>query len=82
VIGSRAVRLFPLYHPAAALYTPSMLETLRTDFHRIPGLLALGAPAQPEPIEPFSELEEESVPEPEQMPGAAQPEPAPQLGLF
>ncbi len=29
VIGPRAVRLYPLYHPAAALYTPSMLETLR-----------------------------------------------------
>jgi DNA polymerase len=82
VIGSRAARLYPLYHPAAALYTPSMLETLRTDFHRIPALLALGAPEQPEPIEPLAEFEAESVPEPEQMAGAAQPEPAPQLGLF
>ena len=44
VIGERAVRLYPLYHPAAALYTPSMLATLRTDFERIPALLALGAP--------------------------------------
>jgi uracil-DNA glycosylase len=48
VIGSRAVRLYPLYHPAAALYTPSTLETLRADFLRIPELLARGAPAQPE----------------------------------
>ena len=49
--------LGPLFHPAAALYTPSMLETLRTDFGRIPELLALGAPEQPEPIEPEPEPE-------------------------
>ena len=36
LIGPRAVRLYPLYHPAAALYTPSMLEILRADFARIP----------------------------------------------
>ncbi len=56
VIGPRAVRLLPLYHPAAALYTPSNLETLRADFQRIPDLLALGPPAQPEP-EPAGEPE-------------------------
>src|SRR5579884_1595790 len=48
IIGHRAVRLYPLYHPAAALYTPSMLETLRGDFQRIPDLLAQGPPPQPE----------------------------------
>src|SRR5947209_11051528 len=58
MIGPRAVRLYPLYHPAAALYTPSMLETLRSDFQRIPQLLALGAPQQPEPVSPPAELEE------------------------
>ena len=47
VIGRRAVRLYPIYHPAAALYTPRMLETLREDFSRLPELLALGAPEQP-----------------------------------
>jgi DNA polymerase len=52
VIGTRAVRLYPLYHPAAALYTPSTLETLRSDFHRIPALLELGAPDQPPPPPP------------------------------
>ncbi len=52
LIGPRAVRLLPLHHPAAALYTPSNLETLRADFARIPGLLALGAPVQPEPPPP------------------------------
>ena len=40
VIGPLAVRLLPLLHPAAALYTPAMLATLRADFQRIPELLA------------------------------------------
>src|SRR4029450_3596735 len=44
MLGPRRVRLYPLFHPAAALYTPSMLETLRGDFRRIPEILALGAP--------------------------------------
>src|SRR4051794_37191538 len=79
VIGPRAVRLYPLYHPAAALYTPSMLETLRADFARIPGLLAQPAPHQPEPVP-------EVAPEPEPMP-VPEVEPQPeaereQLGLF
>ena len=46
-IGPRTVRLLPLFHPAAALYTPAMKETLRADFARIPELLALPAPEQP-----------------------------------
>jgi DNA polymerase len=50
VIGPRAVRLYPLYHPAAALYTRALLDTLKADFARIPELLALEAPAQPEPV--------------------------------
>jgi DNA polymerase len=81
IIGTRAVRLYPLYHPAAALYTPSMLETLRTDFHRIPELLALGAPEQPQPLEPVPELEELAG-EPDEPPAVVEPEPAAQLGLF
>ena len=48
-LGRRAVRLYPIFHPAAALYTPRMLETLREDFARLPQLLAMGAPAQPPP---------------------------------
>jgi len=51
-LGPRAIRLFPLYHPAAALYTPATLEALRADFQRIPELLALGPLAQPEPAPP------------------------------
>jgi DNA polymerase len=49
-IGPRVVRLYPLFHPAAALYTPAMLATLRADFERIPELLARPAPEQPEPV--------------------------------
>ena len=61
-IGPRAVRLYPIYHPAAALYTPSLLETLREDFARIPELLAMPIPPQPE-AEPGPEPV--VVPEPE-----------------
>jgi uracil-DNA glycosylase len=83
-IGPRTVRLYPIYHPAAALYTPSMLDILRADFHRLPGLLELPVPEQPEPVEP-----ELVVPEPEVLAEVAEleaePEPEPhpaQLGLF
>jgi uracil-DNA glycosylase len=80
IIGSRAVRLYPLYHPAAALYTPSMLETLRSDFHRIPDLLALGAPPQPEPVPLLPELDDE-LPDVDEIDLEAEPAAA-QLGLF
>jgi DNA polymerase len=38
-LGGRRVLLYPLYHPAAALYTPRMLEVLQSDFARLPDLL-------------------------------------------
>jgi DNA polymerase len=72
VIGPRAVRLYPLYHPAAALYTPSTLEMLRVDFHRIPEILALGPPPQPEPAEPMpdiADLDLDEADEPDEMGG-------------
>ena len=53
-IGERDVILYPLFHPAAALYTPAMLETLRADFAGIPALLE--PPEAPEP-EPEAEAE-------------------------
>jgi uracil-DNA glycosylase len=34
-VGGNRVLLYPLYHPAAALYTPRMLEVLQQDFARI-----------------------------------------------
>ena len=46
-LGGRRVLLYPLYHPAAALYTPRMLDVLQSDFRHIPELLGreLEAPA-------------------------------------
>ncbi|MCW2990088.1 MAG: uracil-DNA glycosylase [Solirubrobacterales bacterium] len=58
-VGGRVVRLYPLFHPAAALYTPSNVDVLRADFARIPELLALDAPAQPGAPEPGREPEPE-----------------------
>jgi DNA polymerase len=79
ILGVRAVRLYPLYHPAAALYTPRTLEILRADFHRIPDLLALGAPEQPAPVEEVPEpAEDEEAPAP---PEVSEPDVS-QLGLF
>ena len=92
-IGPRTVRLMPLLHPAAALYTRSMVDTLREDFARIPGLLALDPPAAegaPEP-EPIVEPVEAAAPDPSpQAAEAARDEPVPepatppaeQMGLF
>src|SRR4051794_41691754 len=53
-IGNLDVVLYPLFHPAAALYTPAMLDTLRQDFAGIPPLLTPPEPepeVQPEPAE-------------------------------
>src|SRR6185312_15047558 len=82
IIGPRAVRLYPLYHPAAALYTPSTLETLRADFQRIPEILALALPDQPEPLPELPEVEEEPEPETVAAGAGAAIDPAEQLGLF
>jgi DNA polymerase len=97
-LGRRAVRLYPIFHPAAALYTPRMLETLREDFMRLPDLLALGAPEQPS-LEEIPEIDEAGAEAPEIAPtpsaaqtgaatgngvaGSAEPVDEPdQLGLF
>jgi uracil-DNA glycosylase family 4 len=91
LIGNRALRLLPLFHPAAALYTPSNLQTLRDDFARIPELLALEPPPQPQIAsapapEPAEVAEPEDVRVPDEPPHATNgtrepPEPT-QLGLF
>jgi hypothetical protein len=65
-LGRRAVRLYPIFHPAAALYTPRMLQTLREDFMRLPDLLALGAPEQPSPQE-IAEADEPDLGEPPEL---------------
>lgn len=38
-IGGRTVFVMPLLHPAAALRTPSLVDTLREDFARLAELL-------------------------------------------
>jgi uracil-DNA glycosylase len=70
-IGGRSVLLYPLYHPAAALYTPAMLKVLEEDFARLPALLG----ASPEP-------QRHPEPAPEAAALLGTPEPAVQLGLF
>lgn len=81
-LGTRAVRLYPLLHPAAALYTPAGVEQLRADVAGIPGLLRLGPPEQPAPA---PEPPAEHAPAPT-APDPGPPEPPepehPQLGLF
>jgi uracil-DNA glycosylase family 4 len=71
-VGGRRVTLYPIYHPAAALYTPAMLRTLEEDFARIPELLAEDA-RPPAPVIQFPPR-----PVPESVAAPAQE----QLGLF
>jgi uracil-DNA glycosylase len=47
-LGGRTVLLYPLFHPAAALYTPRTLDVLEADFLRLPDLLG----REPEPAAP------------------------------
>ena len=70
-IAGRSVLLYPLYHPAAALYTPAMLKVLEADFARLPEVIGRGA--QPAAV---------AEPEPEHDPEPAVEAPAEQLGLF
>ena len=62
-IGDVEVNLYPIYHPAAALYTPAMLKVLEEDFARIPALLerSLEEPAAEESAASVLERDEESV---------------------
>jgi uracil-DNA glycosylase len=68
-IAGRSALLYPLYHPAAALYTPAMLKVLQADFARLPELIGRG-------VQPAAAPE----PEPEAEPAVEAP--AEQLGLF
>jgi uracil-DNA glycosylase len=66
-VGGNRVLLYPLYHPAAALYTPAMLKVLEEDFARLPDLLGQPVTA-PAPVKPLL--------------APVAPEPTVQLGLF
>jgi DNA polymerase len=68
-LGGWRVLLYPLFHPAAALYTPRMLDVLEADFRRLPDLLGRVVAEAPVPVEVASSAVE------------AAPDPV-QLGLF
>ena len=72
-LGGRAVFLLPLFHPAAALRTPAVQETLRGDFATIPDLLAGPSPALAPSAEEIAA--EEAAPD-------SPPPPADQLDMF
>jgi uracil-DNA glycosylase len=72
-LGGRTVFLLPLFHPAAALRTPAVKETLRGDFERLPGLLAGPLPASAAEIDEALEAADDVPP--------SQP-PADQLDFF
>jgi DNA polymerase len=66
-LGGSRVLLYPIFHPAAALYTPRMLEVLETDFARLPELMGrVLAPPIPPPA-PVRPLEAVAAPEPVQL---------------
>jgi DNA polymerase len=67
-LGARWVRIYPLFHPAAALRTPRVLGELRDDFAGLPALLAEPAP------EPPGHAASVAAP--------PAPEPPPQMDLF
>ena len=68
-LGGRTVRVYPLYHPAAALRSTKTLEELRADFARLPGLLEEPGPVPIGAVAPLAAV------------AAAEPEP-PQMDLF
>jgi DNA polymerase len=51
-LGGRPTFVMPLFHPAAALRTPALVETLREDFRALPDLLQQALPdgAAPAPV--------------------------------
>ncbi len=71
-LGGRTVFVMPLFHPAAALRTPAVAETLRSDFQALPELLSQALPAG----EDRDEDPEEAEPAPEPAPRIDQ------LGFF
>ena len=73
-LGGRTVFILPLLHPAAALRTPAMKETLRADLATVPELLARPLP---EPVPSAEEIAEAEAAE-----GSPPPAPADQLDMF
>ncbi len=71
-LGGRTVRVFPIYHPAAALRSTRTLEELREDFAKLPALLAEPAPVPIGAVAPVAAAMATAGPEPE----------PPQMDLF
>jgi uracil-DNA glycosylase family 4 len=61
-LAGRSLLIFPLLHPAAALRTPAMVETLRGDFEMLKDLLD-----EPASTDLQAEPEEEAGPEADQL---------------
>jgi uracil-DNA glycosylase family 4 len=78
-LGGRPVVIYPLFHPAAALRTPSVLERLRDDFSRIPALLERERARAKEREQPSALA---AMAASMGNGGEDEPEPPPQLGLF
>jgi DNA polymerase len=89
-IAGHPLYLYPIFHPAAALYTPAMRTTLEEDFSRLPQLLAQAAPTQGAeaaappvtgPPAPADAPTSERAPETAPAPAASAPAPAPAPAL-
>ena len=57
-------RIYPIMHPAAALYRQEMRSSIEEDFRRIPEILAQ---ARQQPLVPEATQEEDQAPPPEQL---------------
>jgi DNA polymerase len=66
-LGGRTVRVYPLYHPAAALRSTKTLEELREDFQGLPRLLEEPAPVPIGAVAPLAAVAAEADPEPPQI---------------
>jgi uracil-DNA glycosylase family 4 len=75
-IAGRTVFLMPLLHPAAALRTPALADTLREDFAKLPELIERPLPEPAGGSPSAADLEAEALPA-----GAAESR-SDQLGLF
>lgn len=91
MLGQTPTLLYPLYHPAAALYMPAMRSVLEEDFARIPGLIAAagvpGVGAHDAPAPASGDARESGSVSDVAATAAAEgargkPDPAEQLGLF
>jgi DNA polymerase len=83
-LGGCELYLYPIFHPAAALYTPAMLATLKQDFLKIPEVLALplGGEAGASPAGDDVAGDAPASPPLEGGRAATPAGPAEQLGLF